>query len=268
MAKHPLPQTQTPPPANTLAPRPTPAQPPAVIAPGGPVIPAAAQAFLSEAVGAETTPAKPGIIKINHREGRFVLPTGELADSVEGYLIHQFRTRKWWKQAYKAGSAGSPPDCWSADGVHAHPSSVDPQGGPDHLCAGCPMNVFGTGRDGRSKACAEPTWLFLYNNDFGNPPVAVLLASTSSLGVLYGGRMSGGYLDQCKKKHGAFQIVWTRFGLEQKGDPGGVEYSVLRPEMLGALTDMEQVKALAQFHNRIKAVLDEYRLRTPQEQEG
>jgi len=224
---------------------------------GGDVqISAAAQTFLSEARGVAETERKPPIIRINHKEGKFELPGGELAPEVAGYVLYQFQTRSWYKSAYKAGER-KPPDCFSTDTIRPDASSPDPQGSPEGTCAGCPMSAFGTGRDGRSQACATRGWLFLFNSAFGAPPVAALVAPPSSLSAVYGSRFQAGYLERLKNRHGAYQIVWSVFTLEHHGE--GVEYSTLVPHAGPVLTDAEQLRALAQFHNTFRPALEAMR---------
>jgi hypothetical protein len=225
-----------------------------------------ATAFLAEANGVAEAPKKVPIISINHRENQFLLPTGELSETVSGYLVYYFRTRKYYKKSPKQGEKGAPPDCWSADLVRPHATSLEQQ---SELCADCTMNQFGTARDGRSKACGEPLWLFLYNQAFGEIPVGVVTASTASLRPILGTRFEAGYLAQAKARHGAYQIVWTTFRLKSMGGDQ-VQYSVLDPQMGPALKDPAQMKALAAFHNQFKDAMDSMRLKggeAPKEEE-
>jgi hypothetical protein len=221
----------------------------------------AAQAFLQEAKGLRETPTKLAIITIEHKKNAFKMPSGDLAESVSGYPIYYFQTRRFYKLPPQAGQKGTPPDCWSSDLLVPHQTSVEQQA---ETCAECVQNQWGTARDGRSKGCGTYTWVFLLNPAFGSPPLAVLVAPPSSIRALLGTRFQPGYLNQCVAKHGCYEIVWTRFGLEAHGT--GAEYSTLVPEM-GEAAKLETARKLASIRNQFLEAMNEMRLRVP-EQEG
>jgi len=58
-------------------------------------------------------------------------------------------SRYWYKQGYDGKSVGAP-DCWSNDGVKPDPKSRVPQ---NRTCEGCPMNIAGSGTNGKGRAC-------------------------------------------------------------------------------------------------------------------
>lgn len=58
-------------------------------------------------------------------------------------------SRYWYKQGYDGKSVGAP-DCWSNDGTKPDPKSRLPQ---NKTCEGCPMNVAGSGSNGKGRAC-------------------------------------------------------------------------------------------------------------------
>lgn len=228
--------------------------------PTAPKSPAAA-AFLGAVQGPRENPQKMPLIKIHHREGKFELPSGELADEVAGYPLYYFQTRRFYKKAPKPGDKGQPPDCWSADLVEPHDSSVDKQ---SDYCATCPNNQFGTARDGRAKACATQTWIFLMNTNFGDVPIGVLIAPSSSLRSLLGTRFQAGYFGQAQARHGAYEIVWTRFRLKVMGEGESVTYCVLEPIMGPAQENPDKCRTLAQMRNKFKGLMDEFKMSTPE----
>lgn len=74
--------------------------------------------------------------------------------------------KSWYATKYDPNSAddNKAPDCFSNDGVTPHPSSLHRQ---SENCAGCPMNVFGTGTaadgsPGKGKACADSKQLAVF----------------------------------------------------------------------------------------------------------
>ena len=213
----------------------------------------AASLFLKEAKGHREAPSKIALIAINHKDGGFILPSGECVPEVSGYPILYFHTRKFYKKPPQAGQMGQPPDCWSADLVVPHNDSIEKQ---NPTCAGCPNNEWGTGRDGRSKACAMPTWIFLLNPAFGNPPIGVVVAPSSSLRALVGTRFQSGYFAQAAARHGVYEIVWTTFKLEQHG--GQVTYCTIDPVM-GDAAPVEQVRQIAAIRNACLQAMEAFK---------
>jgi hypothetical protein len=216
-----------------------------------------AAAFLEEVKGPRESAVRISLITIDHKAAGFKMPSGELAAEVSGYPINYFRTRRYYKKPPQAGQKGEPPDCWSADDKVPHETSVEKM---CDTCSSCPMNQFGTARDGRSKACGTFTWVFLLNPQFGEMPIAAVVAPPSSLRPLFGTKFESGYFSQAQAKARAYEIVWTTFRLKQFG--GGVEYSVLDPVMGEVQTDPTSQKFLAQCRNKALVAMDALRGKT------
>ena len=115
---------------------------------------AAAQAFLNEAKGQRQVPNKVPIVGIDHKEGLFVLPSGDKVPKVSGFPIYYYQTRRYYAKPPRAGEKGTPPDCWSPDLLKPDSSSLHKQ---SETCASCAMSQFGTSRDGPSQVPAAPT---------------------------------------------------------------------------------------------------------------
>lgn len=78
--------------------------------------------------------------------------------SLDGVVLHMANRRVYWKDAYGEGEAGAPPECSSDDGFTGI-------GNPGGDCAACPLNAFGTSRNGHGKACSEIKQIFLLPQD-------------------------------------------------------------------------------------------------------
>lgn len=219
-----------------------------------PAMPATARVFLDGATGSQEQPKGVPIIRIDHKEGLFVLPSAELVESVAGFPILFYRTRKFYKDAYRVGEKGKPPDCWSADLVTPSPLARMKQA---ETCATCKWSLFESARDGRSQACSEITWNFLINPIFGTPPLAVLVTTPSSIRALHGTKVHQGYYAAAKAAHGAFQIVWTTFRLERAAQ--GSPHCIVVPEMGQACHSEEQARVLLELHNRCRDMMDAMR---------
>jgi hypothetical protein len=224
-------------------------------------LPEAAQAFLEEAKGPVPAPSRVPLVGINHKEGGFVMPSGEIVPEISGYPIQYFHTRRFYKKPPQAGQKGQPPDCWSSDCVEPHQSSLEPQ---SETCASCKNSQFQTGRDGRSQACGMYTWVFLFNPQFGTPPVLGVSFPPSSIRTLIGTRFQSGYFAQAAAKHGGGKVfchVWTTLRLKQMGDQ--VIYCEADPVMGPPQTDVTKVKFIAKIRNEFLALMDQMRLKTP-----
>lgn len=112
----------------------------------------------------------------------FNLETGSTESSVSelvGVIVcHQSR-RSYWASSLDEGGGGSPPDCWSPDGVNGFGEPATKAGGQ---CARCPLSQFGSakGKDGkgRGQACAQRKAIFLLPSD-AILPVFLSLPPTS-----------------------------------------------------------------------------------------
>ena len=237
-----------------------PAPPPAELTLTGGPVNQAARAFLDDAGPDRQPMTRIGMITIDHGEGTFKLPTGDTAEEVSGYPIFVFQTRRAYLESYRPGTQGTPPDCWSADLVTPHSSSLKVQA---ETCAECPLSQFGSSRAGRGQACATYTWVFLLNPNFGNPPVAVLVAPPSSIKTLLGTRFQSGYFSQATAKHGCYEIVWSTFRLERI-DP----HSIVHPTMGEAIEDMAKARQLSALRKQLLNVMNAFRMRTVDLPEG
>jgi len=230
----------------------------------------AAELFDKRVSGPRESPQKLAFIKINHREAKFILPTGEQVEEVCGFPIYYFRTRRYYKKPPMPGAKGQPPDCCSQDMIVPHDSSIEKQA---ERCEICPMAQFGTGRDGRSPACGTFTWLFLANTAFKPLPVAALQAPPSSLRVLLGTRFQQGYLGMLEARFKYYEIAWTKFRLKAQGgsDPNGVQYCTLDPQLVRALADSDKdldvAERLTDLRDQFIAKMNEIRLRPMVEEE-
>lgn len=189
---------------------------------------------------------------------------------------------------YPGSEDNSPALCLSIDGVHG---IVQEQGLEDKdmmqdaeesdarhpyfdnphrrvfKCATCALNQWGTGRNGRGKACKEKRQL-LAMPDERNIPIGINIPATSirTLEKYQGARMN--------RTDKAWYLVRTRLGVQNKSE-GGNSWGVLTMENLGVFTkknekgeevlDVDKAKAVlayqksarAAYQNRLNEVLAE-----------
>lgn len=94
--------------------------------------------------------------------------SGDPASSVEMVLVHANPnlSKVFYKGVFEKGSKEKP-DCASADGLQPDPGVKAPQA---KSCALCPNNVWGTGANGKGKACQDSRRLAVCSiNDLTDP---------------------------------------------------------------------------------------------------
>lgn len=109
----------------------------------------------------------------------------EPAQAIEGIIIHKTDPRAYYARSIEESAGNRAPDCFSPDGEYGRPGPEGAarvplsDGTTGVACATCPLNVWGTGPNGRGKACKENELLFLLQPDSVLP--LVLQAPPTSL---------------------------------------------------------------------------------------
>jgi hypothetical protein len=113
-------------------------------------------------IAAKAAPAPEGVPRISANDQQFRIGDNELPDPLNVIVVAETLLNVWYEEEYDPDSP-SPPSCFAlheavegADALMtADPTSPNIQGGPEHRCAGCEMNAFGSAEKGRGKACAN-----------------------------------------------------------------------------------------------------------------
>lgn len=159
---------------------------------------------------------------------------GDSVKTLEGVIVSWARPRAYWDRDLEETGGGQPPDCTSDDGVHGSgmygPGSED---NPTGACETCPMNEWGSGRDGRGKACKEMRVLYLLQE--GNVlPVTVTLPPTSIAPLRR-------YMLRLANQGIPYYGVVTKLALEKV--TGQYTYSVVKPSIASRLDKTVQGRA-------------------------
>ena len=160
-------------------------------------------------------------------------PDGPVAtEDIQGIIIYHHTVRGYWPKSIEEVGSRVPPQCSSRDGKTG-------EGLPGGECRTCAMNVYGTSRNGRGKACQEKRLLYiLVNNRI--LPVIVQAPATSLKPVK---RYMLDLVDNTSPK--SYWQVLTSFKLETiHGDP--MPYPQLVLESKGPLDESQitMLKAL------------------------
>lgn len=173
----------------------------------------------------------------------FELPSltgeGQTVKEMQGVIIHNAPGRAYWKVAIDEGGGNQPPDCFSSDGCNGI-------GDPGGLCRDCPMNVFGSAKKGRGKACKETRVAFLLRPSSVLP--AALVVPPSSLGVFKKFKVAM----TSEAKIIAESVV--KIGLREDRNADGVVYNQLTFGFVKDL-DEESAKRIAVYAESMKSAL-------------
>lgn len=101
---------------------------------------------------------RPQRYKINKDAQVFVDPFGKSIDEIRAIVLFKQKIRGCWEEGNKT------PLCSSFDGI----TGIDPNNNK-RRCAECPQNAWGSGKEGRGKACKEMRRMFLLTPDNALP---------------------------------------------------------------------------------------------------
>lgn len=160
----------------------------------------------------------------------------ETVKEFSAVILHHHPLNAYYKTEYQGGL--NPPDCGSLDGRIG-------EGTPGGNCEKCPLNVYGSGKNG-AKACKNRQRLYLLRE--GEIFPVILSLPTGSL------KGFSRYLMRLIPKYKTSNAVVTRFTLKKASNTTGIGYSQAQFAVERKLTKeeyvlvnamTEQVKALS-----------------------
>lgn len=144
------------------------------------------------------------------------------------------KQKAWWSQDIESGGGGSPPSCFSKDGINGYGVNTLEDGAEPsrHKCQECAWNQFGSARGGgNGKECKDFGLLFFFRQGSRIPSVLQVPATSLKSLQTYVLRL----IDAGKSMNG----VVTRLGLKKATSQAGITYSQLN------LTFVEDLSAEA-----------------------
>ena len=176
--------------------------------------------------------------------------TGDMMESIQGIILYFTRPRAYWSQSIDDSGGAAPPDCSSTDGKIG-------VGFPGGDCALCPLNVFGSHRNGRGKACQEKELLYVLPKDRLLP--FIIQAPATSLRSMHGYKVS--LINNEAPR--PYWKVETEFPLERV-DAEPFPYSRIIPMMVAPVSP-EHVPILKAYRDAIVPKLRQYVAQNPEE---
>ena len=181
----------------------------------------------------ENIDPRPPRIKISREAQAFLLPDGTTEKTLTGTIMYHHKARGYWEV-----EGQQLPTCSSMDGL----TGLD-ENGEQHSCATCPFNAWGSGKDGRGKACKEMRWIYVLQE-------GEIIPSRISLPPTSLGQFDA-FVTALAQRKIAPIMKMVRIGLE-KTERHGFTYSVLgQPEVLG---DVEREKIVEMLKLRDSVV--------------
>jgi len=182
-------------------------------------------------------------VRIIHQAQMFELPNGEKANSIEGVILDISRANAYWMESFDTTGGGTPPDCFSMDGVKPDPYSGHIQAA---TCAECSQNKFGS--DGaRGKACKNLKRLHIVMD--GDILPTRLTIPPSNL------KPVDMYVTLLVSKGIPYQLVTTKLSLKRVQNKDGIGYSELVLQNSGAIQSMETAMKIKNMRNEFLQIM-------------
>jgi hypothetical protein len=160
-------------------------------------------------------------IKIIHQAQMFEMPDGSKVQGFEGIMIDFNMVNSFWRESFDDTGGGTPPDCFSLDGVFPCPESQEVQS-PN--CATCPQNKFGSevrkSGLGRGKACKNIKRVHIFTDSHQILPYRLTLPPSNL-------RAFDGYISNQAAQGNPWRMIWTRFELRPTKNKDGITYAEL-----------------------------------------
>ena len=182
----------------------------------------------------ENIDPRPPRIKISREAQAFLMPDGTTAKQLTGVIVYHHKARGYWEQ-----EGQQLPTCSSLDG-----NTGTDENGEQRACATCQFNAWGSGKDGRGKACKEMRWIYVLQE-------GEIIPSRISLPPTSLGQFDAFVTALAQRKIAPIMKV-VRIGLE-KTERHGFTYSVLgQPEVLGDVP-REQIVEMLKLRDSVVA---------------
>lgn len=182
----------------------------------------------------ENIDPRPPRIKISREAQAFLLPDGTTEKTLTGTIMYHHKARGYWEV-----EGQQLPTCSSMDGA-----TGTNENGEQQTCATCPFNAWGSGKDGRGKACKEMRWIYVLQE-------GEIIPSRISLPPTSLGQFDA-FVTALAQRKIAPIMKQVRIGLE-KTERHGFTYSVLgQPEVLGDVP-REQIVEMLKLRDSVVA---------------
>jgi len=172
-------------------------------------------------------------ITIAHQNQAFQIDD-EMTKTFDGQILDIINVNAWWSESFDETGGGTPPECFSMDGIKPSPGCENQQ---HPVCRSCPQNQFGS--DGaRGKSCKNMKRVHVMLK--GDMLPCRLTVPPTSI------RPVNEYVSSLYRR--VVLPPWfvvTKFSLKEAKNRGGIKYSELVLEMKEILVDFSKGKDVA-----------------------
>jgi len=181
-------------------------------------------------------------IGIVHQAQLFIFPDESKEKEFEGIILDTNRINAWWEESFDATGGGTPPDCYSMNGIEPDLNCNKPQSAK---CADCPKNKFGS--DGRGKACKNMKRVhIMLENEMLPHRLTFPASNLKSIDM---------YISLLTSKGLPYQLVNTNFKLKKAQNKDGIAFSDIDPKKGDLITDPEKAAGLKKILTEFKAIM-------------
>jgi len=200
------------------------------------------------------------VIKIVHPVQLFQMPDESTPKEFKGIILDSNRINAWWEKSFDETGGGTPPDCFSLDGIECNQNSSMPQSetcGTNRIPE-CNMNKFASeikkgGEKGRGKACKNMRRVHIIIEGKALPHRMTL--PPSSL------KSMDDYIDKLSQHGLQYQRLFTIFKLKEDKNKDGVKYSVIKPERGELISDSALLEYLMELYTTMKSDMREQKIK-------
>lgn len=167
---------------------------------------------------------KPQIIEIIHQHQKFNMPDGDTENTLKVIVLGSIKFRSM----FEGSGEDSVSLCQSLGGKTGQPSDAGKDSKwtylqePNPMCEACPANFWGSGANGKGKACKEKRNMLLYDPRYNTGLILrIPVMSVDNHDQHY---------NKAKAKSRAMVSFWTELSLTEK-KRGEQVYSIIRFEM-------------------------------------
>jgi len=173
-------------------------------------------------------------IGIVHQAQLFTMPDETQIKEITGIMLDTNRINAWWEKSFDETGGGTPPDCFSMNGIECSQGSAIQQ---TVLCRDCEKNKFGTavkrdGSKGRGKACKNMKRVHIMIEG-SQLPHRMTLPPTSLKAI-------DDYIQDLTDKSWPYQLVYTTFKLKESKNKDGIKSSEIKPVRGELITSIER----------------------------
>ncbi len=161
----------------------------------------------------------------------------DIEKEIEGVIVFHHPVNAFWDEAFTGGN--EPPDCYSMDGKVGI-------GAPGGNCKTCPMNEWGSGREGTGKACQNRRRIYILRQ--GEQFPLLLSLPPTSLGN-FSNFISRSILQKSIRSY----AVVAKAKLSKVKSSGGIEYSQVSWSLSGRV-DEKIIPEIIQYSQAMKAL--------------